>query len=274
MTSATLPAPRSHALSSLFSSEPRFAAAGYFIALSLLVTVPAMLLDARQFQGESVWIKPIKFQLALIIYMLSLAFFARWLPAGMTEGRVYRTYSYIVVFAVIAELIWIGGAAMFGVASHFNQSEPLMISLYPVMGFLAATLTSASLVLGIAIWRNPGTALPPALHLSIALGLVLTFVLTVPVAGLMSSMPGHAVGAAPGGETLPVLGWSRVGGDLRVAHFFATHALHALPLIGLVLAASCRDRTARAGVWIGAALYTAIVILTLLQALEGRPLFS
>lgn len=274
MTSATLSAPRFRALFSLASSEPRFAAAGYFIALSLLVYVPAMLLDARHFQGESVWIKPVKFQLALIIYLFSLAFFARWLPAGVTQGKLYRTYSSIVVFAIIAELMWIGGAAMFGVASHFNQSEPLMISLYPVMGFLAVTLTSASLVLGIAIWRNPGTALPPALHLSIALGLVLTFVLTVPVAGLMASMPGHAVGVAPGGEALPVLGWSRVGGDLRIAHFFATHALHALPLVGLVLTKTFPDRIARAGVWIGAAAYTAIVILTLVQALEGQPLFT
>lgn len=274
MTSATLPAPRPGTLHAFFGSEPLFAAAGTLIAMSLLVTVPAMYLDARQFQGESVWIKPIKFQVALSIYLLSLAFFARWLPAGMTAGRLYRAYAGGAVFAVIAELVWIGGAAMFGVASHFNQSEPMMIRLYSIMGPLAVVVTSASLVLGITIWRNANVALPPALHLSIALGLVLTFVLTVPVAGIMSSMPGHGVGIMPGGETLLLFGWSREAGDLRVAHFFATHALHVLPFIGLLLTKFSSDRIARAGVWTGATLFIAFVILTLVQALMGRPFLA
>lgn len=274
MTSATLPAPRPGTLHALFGSEPLFAATGFLIALSLLVTVPAMFLDARQFQGESVWTKPIKFQVALSIYLLSLAFFARWLPAGMTGSKLYRAYAGAVVFAVIAELVWIGGAAMFGVASHFNQAEPMMIRLYSIMGPLAVVVTSASLVLGIAIWRNAGVALPPALHLSIALGLVLTFALTVPVASIMSSMPGHGVGVMPGGKALPLFGWSREGGDLRVAHFFATHALHMLPFIGWVLTKFFSDRIARAGVWIGAALFITLVILTLFQALMGRPFIA
>ena len=65
----------------------------------------------------------------------------------------------------------------------------------PSMGVLAVMLTSATLVYGIAIWRNRATGLPPALHLAIALGLVLTFVLTVPVAGTLSTAP--ATSSAP-----------------------------------------------------------------------------
>lgn len=279
MTSATLPAPRLGTLHAFFGSELLFAATGSLIVLLLLVTGPAMFLDARQFQGESVWTKPIKFQAALSIYLLCLAFFARWLPAGMTGGRlngvyVGRAYVGAVVFAIIAEFLWIGGAAMFGVASHFNQSEPIMIRLYTVMGPLAVVVTSASLVLGIAKWRNAGVALPMALHLSVALGLVLTFALTVLVASIMSSMPGHGVGIMPGCETLPLFGWSREGGDLRAAHFFATHALHMLPFIGLVLTKFSSDRIARAGVWTSAAVFITLVILTLVQALMGRPFCS
>ena len=272
MTATPLTLPGHRAFSSLVRGEPLFAATGVLVALSLLVTVPAMLIDPRLFQGESVWVKPIKFQVALAIYLLTLAIFARWLPAGMIGKKSYRIFAAAVVFAVIAELVWIGGAAMYAIASHYNQSEPLMVTLYPLMGVLATLLTSASLVHGIAIWRNPRTGLPPALHLSIALGLVLTFALTVPVAGFISGMPGHHVGEAAAGEGLPVFGWSREVGDLRVAHFLATHALHVLPLLGLLLSRLVRERLARAGVWAGAAALAALVVLTLAQALMGRPL--
>lgn len=83
-----------------------------------------------------------------------------------------------------------------------------MIGLYFIIGTSAVTLTSASLVLGILIWRNASTDRPPALQLSITQDLVPTFVLAVQVAGTMSSMPRHGLGTAPGVETLPLLGWS------------------------------------------------------------------
>ena len=68
---------------SLFDAEPLFAATGVLIGLSLAPTLAAMALDQRQFLGENVWLKPIKFQIALSLYLLTLAFFARCLPGGM-----------------------------------------------------------------------------------------------------------------------------------------------------------------------------------------------
>jgi hypothetical protein len=256
----------------IFGHEPVLAASAIVVALSIGVTLPAMLLDERLFQGDPVWLKPVKFQVALSVYLLTLAAFARWLPDGFIERRWYRAFRLAVVLAVVAELVWIGGAALFGIASHYNTSQPLMARVYPLMGVLAILLTSASLVLGVAIWRNGRTGLPPAIHLSIALGLVMTFILTVPASAVLSGMPGHTVGASADGARLAVLGWSREGGDLRIAHFLATHALHVLPALGLVLAALVSARGARAGVWIGALLLAGIVAAVLAQALMGRPL--
>lgn len=256
----------------LLGKEPLFAAAGLALLASLLVTIPAMGLDPRQFQGESIWIKPIKFQMALIVYLLTLAFFAQWLPTGMTARRSYRIYARIVVFTIIGELAWISGAAMFGTASHYNVSTPLLTGLYAVMGLFAVTLTSASLVYGIAIWRNRATGLAPALKLSIALGLILNFVLTIPVAGTLSSLTGHFVGVPALDLTVPIIGWSGEVGDLRVPHFFATHAMHFLPIAGFAYASWGAGSSGQKAIWALAVAYTVFTAFVFVQALSGLPL--
>ena len=82
-----------------FDAEPRFAAAGLGFALSLAVTLAAAAVDPRLFQGDGIWLKPMKFQVALAIFFLTLAVFARWLPAGTTERRSWRIYASLVVVA-------------------------------------------------------------------------------------------------------------------------------------------------------------------------------
>ncbi|MDP2121571.1 MAG: hypothetical protein Q8K28_16865 [Hoeflea sp.] len=266
------PAYRPVRLRGLFDAEPLFAATGLLIGLSLAPTLVAMAVDPREFLGENVWLKPVKFQIALSLYLLTLAFFARWLPAGMTARLSYRIYSGAVVFAVIAELVWIGGAAMYGTASHFNVSDPFLESIYGLMGAFAVLLTSATLVQGIGIWRNPVTGLVPALHLSITLSLVLTFILTLIVAGSLASQSGHLIGTPVSGARVPVLGWSREVGDLRVAHFFATHALHILPVAAIVIGAVLPRRWAVPAVWASALLFTAFVAASFAGAMAGLPL--
>jgi hypothetical protein len=252
--------------------EPLFGAAGLLIGLSLAVTLAAQAIDPRLFAGENVWMKPIKFQIGLGLYLLTLAVFARWLPPGTMRTRAYRVFAGSVVLAIFAELAWIGGAAMYGTASHFNVSTPAMMQLYGLMGFFAVVLTAASLVYGVAIWRNRATGLPPALHLAIALGLVLTFLLTVPVAGTMSSLPGHHVGTPVTGASLPFFGWSREVGDLRLPHFFATHAMHVLPAVGWVAAHLLAPQAAVRAVWLAALAFVAFVLAVFALALAGLPL--
>lgn len=251
--------------------EPLFAGAA--VALALL-TVPlglALVLDGRTVGGELVWVKPMKFAVALTLYLGTLAWFATWLPERMRRSPWYRLHAAVVVVAIAAEMVWIVGAAAFGTTSHFNVATPMMATLYGIMGILAVTLTSASLVYGVAIGRNRAAPLPPAVRLSLALGLVSTFVLTLFVAGGMSSNTSHFVGLPQNGAALPILGWSREVGDLRVGHFFATHAMHAVPLAGLALATAVPDRAARAGVLAAALAYAALTLGVTAQAWMGRP---
>jgi hypothetical protein len=106
---------------------------------------------------------------------------------------------------------------------------------------------------------------------AVGLGLVLTFLLTVPVAGWMSQHGGHFVGDPAAGGRLPVLGWSTEVGDLRAAHFLATHALHVIPLVAWVLVALLPPAWAKPAVRGAVALYVASVAWTFAAALLGRP---
>lgn len=258
--------------SRLWQDAPLLTGLALLMALASVPLLVAAGLDARQFQGDSIWLKPLKFHAALVIYTATLAVYARWLPAGLADHGGWRIYLGIVAAAILAELVWIGGAAALGTASHFNVTSPVWATLYGLMGLAAVTLTSLSLAFGIAIARNPATGLPPALKLSLVLGLGLTFILTVITAGTMSSMTGHHVGLPVFGARVPVMGWSREVGDLRVAHFLATHALHGLPLVGLVATRLLSGPQARAAVIAASLIYTAIVLATFARALAGLPL--
>jgi hypothetical protein len=247
---------------------PAFTALAILLALGLIPLYGAMALDARIFQGDSPWMKPIKFHYALGVYTITLAFFARYMPQSTRLGRRWRWFTAAVVVAIVGEVIWLSSAAMLNTASHFNTTIPVFTAIYGLMGVFAVLLTSASLVMGVSVWRNPATGLAPSVHLAVALGLILTFALTIPVAGYLSGNGGHFVGTST--RELWVMGWSRDAGDLRVAHFLATHALHFVPVAGLMAVWLAPAQAVRL-VWLMAGLFAAMVIGTFVQALQGLP---
>jgi hypothetical protein len=259
----------------LHRREPRFAAMGLIMLMLALPTAFAALVDIRTVDGVNVWIKPLKFQASLAAYLLTLAWFAAFLPAGVRQTLRYRLYAAAVVALVGLEMLWLMGASVFGVASHFNREGGFLELVYPVMGLFAIGLTSATLVYGVLIGRDRHSPLSPAFRASLSLGLVLTFVLTVLAAGFLAGGQGHFVGeAGVAARTVPVLGWARDGGDLRVAHFFATHAMHMIPAFGLAAALLLPARQGVLAVRIFAAAFVAVTGFVLLQATRGMPLIG
>lgn len=258
-------------LRDLYEDEPLMMTAGVFLALLLVPVAAAGMVDTRTHLDVNIWIKPAKFLVALSVYCITLAFFARWLSPGFRRSRAYRGFMIVVTAAIAAEMAWIAGAATLGTASHFNLSNPLMAALYPLMGLLAALLTSATAVFAIGIARNRTTGLPPVVKEALVTGLALTLPLTLVTAGTMASMTGHAVGGDgldSGG--LWLMGWLRDAGDLRVPHFFATHAMHAIPLFGLAAASLTRRNRLTASRMLAAG-YLTFVVWTFVEALSGRP---
>jgi hypothetical protein len=259
----------------LFGREPLYAGAALCLAALVAPTLVAMALDERTLLGVNVWLKPLRFEIALAVYLATLAWFAGWLPERAVATRWYRTYAACVVAAIAAEMVWIGGAAAFGTASHFNESSPLLAWTYRLMGGLAVLLTSSALVYGILILRNRDSSLDPQFRLSLGIGLMLTFFLTVAVAGYMANSGGHFVKdratVAPGA---PFIGWARDRGDLRVAHFFATHAMHFIPAFGFIFSLVLSASAARRAVIAFSAVFAAFVGYTFGEALMGRPFLA
>ena len=81
----------------------------------------------------------------------------------------------------------------------------------------------------------------------------------------------HTVGAPDGGPGVPVTGWSREHGDLRVAHFLGLHALQILPLLAFALAWRGWQEARRVRVTLAAAAsYTGLFSVLMWQAFRGQ----
>ena len=263
----TCKAPLSSALRSLWRREPRLVA---FALLMLALMLPAALalgLDDRLLRGVNVWIKPLKFMASVALLALTTAWFAAHLQPQARQGRALSALVWTLVATGGFEVGYITLQAALGEASHYNLADPLHALLYNLMGLGALVLTATQPWLAWLLWRHGQRSVAPAYRLAVLLGLVLTFVLGASVGMLLGGMQ------PPSGAGLPVVGWSRIGGDLRVAHFIGIHVGQALPAIGFTLAAWWR-RGAVAGVWCAAALWAGLWAVTLTQALQGRPLIG
>lgn len=250
------------------------------IGLQVALAVPSLIalgLDDRLINDISVWTKPLKFQASLVTMLATLLLLLPLIEQSTRAGRGVWLASLVAVITAGGEILYITLQAARGRASHFNDSTPFEAIAYSVMGAGAALLVLSSLVIGIYILLRPRPGAPSGLRLGGGWGLVIGSITTLLTAFALGSGqidgPGHWVGGIKtdlGG--LPLFGWSRTGGDLRVPHFFATHIMQALPILGLALDRVV-PRFSRPGIAIGALLSVAIVVATFSQAAEGRPFF-
>jgi hypothetical protein len=136
--------------------------------------------------------------------------------------------------AMIVEDTIIGLQSARGVRSHMNYATVQDALLFSVMGLFIAFNTAIGAWL-LVVWCWARTTWPAVVVWGVRLGLVM--LLAASAEGVRMVMHGaHTVGAADGGTGLPFVNWSTGHGDLRVAHFFALHALQIFPLVGMALA--------------------------------------
>jgi hypothetical protein len=267
MVARLLAAPRAL----LHDAEPRLATGALLALLAMLPVLLAMMLDTRTVNDIDIWIKPAKFLFSFVIFLGTLAWVFGQMPRAVQDSTGGRAIIGIALTACVLEGVWLIGAAAAGVPSHFNQGSVFWSAAYSAAGVGAVAMIAIVLWQGVLVARQPSGVLAPALQRAITLGAVIAFGGTLVTAGYLSSANGHWVGGTrsdAGG--LPLMGWSRDGGDLRVAHFFALHAQQALPLLGVVLVRLGRPDATRV-VWVGAAGYVGLIVFTFAQALAGKP---
>jgi hypothetical protein len=253
------------------------------MVLCTLVCVVGLLVDHRQVTGIDTWLKPLKFSLSILLYSVTWAWLIAHLPKWRRVAHVTGT---VIAVALTVEQILIVGAAATGTTSHFNVSTAFATVVWAVMAVSITVLYICTFLTTILVFflRLPTPSATFAVRaggLIALVGLGLAYLMTGPTASQLADFRGiagaHTVGLADGGPGLPLLGWSTVGGDLRIPHFIGMHGLQLLPLIAILLAWLGRrwkiladDRTRFGLVVVATLTYAAILVLVTFQALAGQ----
>lgn len=233
-----------------------------FMALAMLPTLVALGLDERQLRGVSIWAKPLKFMASVALFAISTAWFVGLLPIAQRANRAVRLVVWTIVIAGAGEVGYISWQAALGQASHYNLTSLFHKVAYQLMGLGALSLMLTQPVLAWQIVKHGAADLNPAWRDAVVLGLVMTFILGVAAAALLSNAP------PPADAGLPLLGWHLGGGDLRPAHFIGSHAQQFIPVLGWLLWLAWPAR-ARVALWLVAAGYTGLWLMALMRGLNG-----
>ncbi len=273
-------------LDRLWRTSPPLTTVGVLMLVVAGASLVAMLVDPRMITGAPAWLKPFKFAVSTAIYSLTLA----WIFESLSDWpRVRRVVGWTTAIVFVLEVAIIDAQAWRGTTSHFNVSTPLDAVLFFVMGGAILMQTLVSVAVAVALWRQRFT--DRALGWALRLGMTLTIVgaligplMTRPTAaqladaragGRMAIAGAHSVGGPDGGPGVPVTGWSREHGDLRVPHFIGLHAIQALALVAIGLRRWRRSEAARVRALLAAtASYASLFLLLLWEALRGQSLVA
>lgn len=227
------------------------------IVISVVFLLMAAI-DPVTITGVRRWIKPSKFAISFIFYFWTLAWMLQLLQL---PNRIRAVVAALAVLIMAAELGAIAMQAGRGVTSHFNNSTVFDALVYAGMGLaISANTIMLALLALYASFRWPRA------HDVTRAGVVagLWLIVLGSVCGILISVNGaHAVGAADDALGLPLVGWSRSGGDLRVAHFFGLHGFQLAPIVAAL--------TRRVSlVYIASALWAVLVVALYSMAQSGR----
>lgn len=241
------------------------------VSLLMLITLGGSLIglivDPVVITGAAGWLKPVHFAFSLSMYTFTLLWLLTFIQ-GHRRLVAFTATGTAIAVAIDMSIIVI--QVIRDTTSHFNQTTPLNTLLTGIMGnFVFVLIVMALLAMILILCQR---RLDPIWAWSLRLGLFLVLV-GMAVGYVMGVHKAYSVGVADGGPGLPFLGWSTVGGDLRVAHLAGLHGFQVLPLVGWLLSTRARGLNAahRLGLlWVGGMSYLGLVLLLFWQAMRGQ----
>ena len=237
----------------------------YFGALCLVLSIVCIVLSKftnMQIQGVNAWFKPFKFAVSIGLFAWTMAWYCHYLLHFNTS-----IFNWTVIILFGLELVYIIFQASKGQLSHFNISTVTYSMLYSLMGLAATIITLYTAYIGLLFFAQSFPGLPIYYLWAIRLG-ILIFVVFSFEGALMGSRMNHSVGAINDNSNWFIVGWSKTVGDLRVSHFIGMHALQLLPLLSFYIFKNIKSTI------IISLLYAVLAATTLVQALNGKPIFS
>jgi hypothetical protein len=274
-------------LRSAFAVNPALTILAVTMLITFVATLLGIFVDHRVITGAPAWLKPAKFAISVSIYCFTFVWMLRFVE---NRPRLVRLVANVTTASLTVEMAVIVTQAARGTTSHFNQTTTLNTALWFTMGAFIVLVWMMNLLLAIMLLlqRMPDRALAWSLRLGLliaAIGMATAFFMVTPTPEQAARIVGrygprivgaHSVGVRDGGPGLPVLGWSAVGGDLRVAHFVGLHALQVFPFLGwlltrrkgLVALLNTSDRLVL--IWSAGVAYLGLVLILTWQALRGQ----
>ncbi len=247
-----------------------FGIAMFHFFLSLICLI-GLMVDDRMLMGVNVWLKPLKFTASGGIYILTAGFLITLYPFSRKKKNILNN---ILSWALLFEILIIFMQAARGILSHYNQSNIVDGLLFAAMGILIGIVVLLMVFFIIETIRLKINT-PRSIQWGILLGWIIVLYGSW-VGGQMIGQLAHNVGVADGGEGLPLLNWSTVAGDLRVAHFFGLHGLQIVPLFALVLYRKWKapNIMQRLVVVLFGLVYISWIAYTFYQARQGLPFIA
>lgn len=240
----------------------------FVMALGCLI---CLFVDDRMLMGVNVWIKPLKFSISGGIYILTVGYLITLYPFSNRKKNIIRN---IVSWTLLFEIGIIVMQGARGVQSHYNQSNLLDGLLFAAMGILIAINVLVMVFFVIETLRLKLKTTKPV-QIAILMGWIIVVVGSW-IGGQMIGRMAHNVGVADGGPGLPLVNWSTIAGDLRVAHFFGLHGLQLIPLFAFLVTSKwkTKQRNQLIATIVFGLLFAGWIAFTYYQAKQGLPLLK
>ncbi len=241
-----------------------------YVLILMAVLVILLPFDTVQIEGRYRLIKPLNFTASFATYLAVMVIFVDYLRASPGWKK---TISWGISTCIATAITCITMQAARGTTSHFNQDTPFDATVSMLMD-IADPVNSifVFIVLLLVLQSKIDVSLPT--RWGILFGIIV-FLAGGVVGGLMVFKGQSGVGVAPGGPGLPVLNWSTIAGDLRVAHFLGVHAIQILPIAGWLInqvdVLGRSMQTKQILVFGACAGYTLLTAFVFVQAMAGTP---